>query len=173
MKEIRQGFAVIIGMLFLVVWASFNLCYAGTEESTRSWETLFGKVEPRPMLGLGMWSYHLKHESQNFDNSRNDLVGLSYDGYFLATLVNSENRRSYAAGVQRYWLTKNLKPDLMYQLGYRLGLIYGYDRKLGKYAAHVPVVPFPQFLFDLTWKHFGWEISYTWVVVSTSFYIRF
>ena len=137
------------------------------------WQKIFGQIEPRPMLGLGMWSYHLKHESEDMDNSRNDLLGFSDKGYFIATLINSENRRSFAAGIQRYWLRKELAPDWTYQLGYRLGLVYGYDRKLGKYAAHIPVVPFPQFISDLTWKHFGWEISYTWVVVSTSFYYRF
>lgn len=175
MQKIWQGLASVFGIIFIIIWS--NTCHAAagtsTPAPTQSWEALLGKVEPRPMLGLGMWTYHLKRESEDFDNSRNDLIGLSYKGYFLATLVNSEDRRSYAAGIQRYWLTRNLRPDLTYQLGYRLGLIYGYDRKLGKYAAHIPVVPFPQFLFDLTWKHVGLELSYTWVVVSAGFYIRF
>ena len=137
------------------------------------WSKLWGKPEPRPILGLGMWSYHLKHESQDMDNSRNDLIGFSYRGLFAATFINSENRRSYAAGVQRYWLTDPLTPDLSWQLGYRLGLIYGYDEKLGHFASVSPVIPFPQLISDLTWKNVGWEISYTWVVLSTSFYVRF
>lgn len=158
-----------LGSLFLFLY--LNQAYAIDANSV--WVKLWGKPEPKPMLALGMWSYHLKHESQDMDNSRNDLIGFSYDGLFAATLINSENRRSYAVGVQRYWLAKPLKPDLTWQLGYRLGLIYGYDEKLGHIATISPIIPFPQLITDMTWKNVGLEISYTWVVVSTSFYIRF
>lgn len=145
-----------------------------TTDHINGWaKKIWGTPSPEPMLALGMWSYHLKHESEDMDNSRNNLIGFSYKGLFGATFVNSENRRSYAVGIQRYWVTEPLKADFTWQLGYRLGLVYGYDDKLGRIATITPVVPFPQVISDLTWKNFGWEVSYTWVVVSTGFYIRF
>jgi hypothetical protein len=144
------------------------------EKSSSLWHSLWGVSANDPTLALGMWSYHLKKEQDDMDNSRNDLVGFGYRGMFVGTLINSQRRRSYVVGLQRYWHTEKFQHDLTWQVGYRLGLIYGYDRRFGRIAEQIPVLPFPQVISDLTWKqHFGWEISYTWVVVSTSFYYRF
>ncbi|MDR3477547.1 MAG: hypothetical protein P4M14_05890 [Gammaproteobacteria bacterium] len=147
--------------------------HAVSTNSSSMLHALWGVPANDPTLALGMWSYHLKKEQDDMDNSRNDLIGLAYRGVFVGTLVNSQRRRSYVIGLQRYWRTETIGQDLKWQLGYRLGLIYGYDRKFGRIAEQIPVLPFPQVISDLTWKHFGWELSYTWVVVSTSFYYRF
>ncbi len=151
-----------------------NISTTACSESRSVWRTLWGEPALDPTLALGMWTYHLKNEPQNMNNGRNNLVGFLYRGFFAGTLTNSQYRRSYVIGFQRYWFTKPLAQDLTYQLGYRLGLIYGYDKRFGPLAERSPVLPFPQIIADFTWKkHLGWELSYTWVVVSTGFYIRF
>src|SRR5690242_17772044 len=70
----------------LLLFMFFNTAYALDADSV--WAKLWGTAEPEPMLGLGMWSYHLKHESQDMDNSQNDLLGFSYRGLFAATFIN-------------------------------------------------------------------------------------
>lgn len=121
-----------------------------------------------------MWSYHLIPQSEKSDNETNNLLLGVYRGFFLGTYSDSFGHRNYGAGVQRYWLQTPLKHDFEYYLGYRLGLVYGYGRNIIDMGDLTPpVFPFAQVITSITWKHFGWEVSYTGIVISTDFYIKF
>jgi hypothetical protein len=64
------------------------------------------------------------------------------------------------------------RDDSMQSLAKRL--VYGYGDKiinLGNLTP--PVLPFAQLITSVTWKNVGWEVSYTGIVISTEFYIKF
>lgn len=130
---------------------------------------------PGNMFYLGMWTLHLDPKDQRTDNYVNDLVGVEYHSLFVATFINSFNDRTYTVGVQRNLFVHDFQnhPNLVYTLGYRLGGIYGYDSRLMHLAGETPVLPFAQLVADLSYKRFGWEVTYTGIIVSTSFFWRF
>jgi hypothetical protein len=152
---------------FLITSVVFNTSYAHT-----TWERIVGEPSANSVY-FGMWSYHLRPGSQKAEDSRNDLLGVVYHGFFAGTLRNSFRHRSWALGIQRNWLSKPLSPNINYSLGYRLGLVHGYDEHLMHLAGQVPFIPFAQIVSDLSYKNVGVELSYTGVVVSGGFFIRF
>lgn len=153
-----------------VFWLSFYLEPA-TADSI--WQDIWGDPAPDSFYA-GMWSYHINPNSRHHEHAENDLLMGVYKGYFAGTLINSYDDRMYAAGIQRNWVQKSLGSQFNYYAGYRLGLVYGYGNKiinLGDFTP--PVLPFAQLLTSVTWKNVGWEVSYTGIVISTEFYIKF
>lgn len=146
---------------------------------TTFWEKLKGKPTPNRLM-LGMFSLHLMHyfkpshdPNKQGDNWNNQLVALSYHGYFAGTLVNSLYNRAYAAGIERYWYSKKVSQRFGYDVGYRLGLITGYTQKTYWLAKYTPVLPFPQVIFDLDVLHLQLEFSWCFQVISFGFAYRF
>lgn len=78
-------------------------------------------------------------------------VGGLYGHWFAATFVNSYGERTYILGVERSWLDLRRGP-LGFGVGYRAGLIAGYDERLIGIARHTPVLPFAGFL---VWSKLG------------------
>lgn len=138
------------------------------------WNDLWGTT-PENQFYLGMWTLHLNPSSQRSDNYVNNLIGVEYHSFFVATFTNSFHDQTYTFGLQRNWYTHQFQchPDLLYTLGYRVGGIYGYDSRLMHLAGQTPVIPFLQLVSDLSYKRVGWEVTYTGIVVSTSFFVRF
>jgi hypothetical protein len=120
-----------------------------------------------------MFTLHLRPEALG-DRWINNLVGLQYHSLCVGTFTNSFNDQTYVVGIERdpYTHKSVSHPSLTYAFGYRLGLVYGYDGRLMKLAAKTPILPFPQLFSALSYKHFGWEVTYTGVIVSTGFFIR-
>lgn len=138
-------------------------------------QTLWGVPASEFRLAVGLWSVHTSENSRR--NGQNNLLGISYKGYFGGTFINSYYKRAYTVGIQRYWLMNLFLQDLNYELGYRIGLVSGYK---GYNASGINslrdsnVIPFIQFVFGLNYKNVGWEISTPNLsVISTGFYIRF
>ncbi len=102
------------------------------------------------------------------------MLAVSYNSFFAGTFINSYNIRTYVAGVQRYWVEKHPSVNVTWQLGYRLGLMYGYQIKGSTHLINKPPI-FPAFevISDLTYKHIGLELSWTDVVITGSLYVRF
>ncbi len=81
------------------------------------------------------------------DTSRYDLITDRNDGgylrvsqFFVATFRNSYHGRSWVVAVERHWGSRSLwKLDL--GLGYRAGIVTGYDERLIWLAEHTPVLP--------------------------------
>ena len=53
-------------------------------------------------------------------------------------------------------------------LGFRTGLVYGYDRRLGYVAEAVAILPYAQPLAMIRLGPASLDFSYTWVVVSVT-----
>ena len=132
------------------------------------------QVEPHPdevstrrttRLYVGMWTTHLKDDAIVLDN--NWVVGLSARGYFGATFLNSFGRRAFAGGLQRTIVASDPAP-IGASLGVRLGFITGYDGRLLRIARDTPVLPLIQPFATIDVQRIGFEVSFTFVVVSVA-----
>jgi hypothetical protein len=114
-----------------------------------------------------MWTKHFHPGITN-----NEMVAVNIRGYFAGTFLNSWHDRSYAVGVERSVHQGQLGENGAYSLGYRLGAINGYDRRLIKGAGATPVIPFLQVVANGSWKRVGVQASYCWLVVTGGFFVR-
>ena len=121
-------------------------------------------------LYFGMWTLHLKEHVLALHN--NWAVGLTTHGFFGATFLNSYNRRAFVGGIQRKLWTTDPRP-VNFSLGLRLGFITGYDGRLMRLARSTPVLPLIQPFTVVEVQHVGFELSYTWVVMSVAVSYRF
>lgn len=140
-----------------------------TEPPRGFWSKLWGTAAPTALYP-GMFTFHLEPGSRD-DNWNNQLIAGTYKGYFAGTFINSFYDRGYAAGIQRVWDTEQLSDNFKNSVGYRVGLVYGYDERLAPIAGKVPVLPFPQIYDDITWKHVGVELSWCVDTVSAGFVV--
>lgn len=141
-----------------------------TPEQPRSfWSKLWGTPAPTAIYP-GMFTFHLEPGSRD-DNWNNQLIAGTYKGFFAGTFINSFYDRGYAAGIQRMWDTEQLSDNVKNSVGYRVGLVSGYDERLAPIAAKTPVLPFPQVIDDITWKHVGIELSWCVDTVSAGFVV--
>lgn len=131
--------------------------------------SLWGQAPDNKLL-LGMWTVHLSGGTDR-DHVSNNTVGLVYHSAFLATFNNTYGRQSVAGGLERAWVSKQLNSHTHISLGYRLGLIYGYDKRLMPLAGQTPIIPFAQIIADMSYRRVGVEISYTGIVISAGFYL--
>lgn len=113
----------------------------GGEEPDRATSgfTLLGRPAHRTRLIGGLWTLHpfavswpRVEETYGY--------GLLWDGFFAATFVNSFGGRAVTAGVERVWFEPAWR-WLALGLGYRAGLVTGYDERLISWADDVPAVP--------------------------------
>lgn len=152
---------------------SLNNDTLASQTSDDWWTFLKGEPQDNSVY-LGMVTFHFNQNSRLNDRWNNDLVGGVYKGIFVGTLINSFNDRAYVIGVSRDVYKQKLNENFDMTLGYRLGLISGYDERMTSIAEYTPVLPFPQAYADFTFKNTaGVEISYIGVVLTAEFYIRF
>ena len=74
---------------------------------------------------LGIWGAHFVNNHEDYNN-QHDLIEVCINGYLTGTFINSLNNRGWADGFQRN-VYRNGGNGLQIALGYRAGLIYGYE----------------------------------------------
>jgi hypothetical protein len=120
-------------------------------------------------LYFAMWTFHFRDVGRGLDN--NWVVGVSWGRIYGATFINSFGKRAYSIGLQRtvaHWSSRTVSPGL----GYRVGLITGYDRRLFPLAGKTPVLPLLQPLVTLDADRLGLELSYVGVIMSGGVNVR-
>jgi hypothetical protein len=132
-------------------------------ENTRSGKT----VERR--LYVGMWTIHFRDLERGLDN--NWLVALSWGRIYGGTFINSFGKRAYSVGMQRSVARWNLR-IVSAGVGYRAGLVTGYNERLFRLAGETPVLPFVQPLIMLDANRLGLELSYSGVIASAGLNVR-
>lgn len=95
----------------------------------------------------------------------NSLVGLAYRGYFGATFINSFGDRAVSLGIQRDF-TPPRRGSLSTALGYRVGVLTGYDERFFGIGDKFPVIPFFQVVGGVDYRNLGIEVGYAGVVAS-------
>jgi hypothetical protein len=120
-------------------------------------------------LYLGMWTIHFRDLDRGLDN--NWLLAVSWGRIYGATFVNSFGKRAYSTGVQRTVARWNSR-TVSLGLGYRAGLVTGYDERLFPLAGKTPVLPLLQPLINVDASRLGLELSYSGVIASAGLNVR-
>ncbi|MGF1612849.1 MAG: hypothetical protein ACFCVA_02780 [Gammaproteobacteria bacterium] len=132
----------------------------------RSWLDLVLGEPGQDNLYLGMWSHHLKGNEGY--QTQNDLIGVSYDGYFFGTFINSYDDRAWSAGAQRD-VYENRWRRLKLEGGYRAGLLYGYDNVT---VGDTKLGPLLQLYADVSYRQVGLQFSWALEVVTAGLLVR-
>jgi hypothetical protein len=141
----------------------------GAEEEKED-KGLFELVAGQPAqnsLYLGMWSYHFVNDDESYQNTHN-LIGLTYKGFFAGTFENSRDERAWAAGFQRD-LYQNELSMLNVAMGYRIGLMHGYDKMQIFDSGFYPLL---QLYSEFSYKKAGVQLSWAGSVVTAGFFLR-
>lgn len=106
----------------------------------RSGGGIFGHASRRRRWIPGLWGMHF------FDRQSLELFwtrggGVQVDSWFAAAFVNSYDALSLTAGLERDWLDAQVA-GLGVGVGYRVGLLTGYDGQLIELADKTPVLPY-------------------------------
>lgn len=111
-----------------------------------------------------MWTLHPFGEDP-FHWQTNNGLGLQFRGLFAFTCMNSFDKRTYVAGTERVWFEIQGR-DLAVMLGFRFGLIRGYDTELLQIAGETPVLPFAGTVALFRLGPVGGEVSWVYQAVS-------
>jgi hypothetical protein len=137
---------------------------------TRRWWLLSSEASPENRVIWAGWSLHLRWAHQGF--FYDGLVGVAYRGVFAGAFTTSYEDWGFLAGIERKWFGAERGP-LAGMLGFRTGLIYGYDEQLGWMAGKSPILPMFQPMLYGRLGPLTADVTYTWVVVSITAGLRF
>jgi hypothetical protein len=133
------------------------------------WRKVAGTAAPDAVY-LGWATWHLRYPMKPLMN--NHFWGATYRGFHAGTFITSHDDRGYVVGVQRV-LAAARGRAVSAELGYRAGLIYGYDEEFLAVAGRIPVLPALTGMVDLTWKTLGLQITYAGIVMTVGGVVRF
>lgn len=160
---------LLIQLLILLASA----CPKGTafaqESPEGQWSQTLWASPASNRLYMGMWSYHFHHKKEQDWN--NQLLAFSHQGFYGGTFINTHGDRVVTAGVQRAWLKARSNNNVRVEVGYRLGMMYGYTRYLTLFGTRF--YPLLQVITDIDYQGFGIELSWAGVVTTVGFSIRF
>ena len=184
-KGTRTG-AVLAGAIFVAVAAAPHASAQARSETAgdgerarraqelpeepRRWWLGWSRASRQDRLLPAMWTLHVHHVDDGLSND--SLLGVIYDGLYAATFQTTHGPRAYTIGVEREWISASRGP-IGGMLGFRSGLVYGYDGRLGWMAEALPILPFAQ---PVAYGRVGpltADLTYTWVVVSLTAGVRF
>lgn len=114
-------------------------------------------------LHVGMWTSHLRDLGRGLEN--NWLMGVGWRGLYGSTFVNSYGSRAFAFGVEKS-MTRVEDGGLDRGLGYRIGLVTGYDRRFHPFADKVPALPIAQLVGDVARGPTSVELAWSGLVAS-------
>lgn len=137
------------------------------KERGRGWLEVMLGDPGQDNLYVGMWSHHFLEGNEEYQ-TQNDLLGISYGGYYFGTFITSFDDRAWSGGVQRD-VYRNRWHRLNLDTGYRAGLLYGYEeRTLG----NTELGPLFQVYADVSYRQFGLQFSWALEVVTAGFFVR-
>jgi hypothetical protein len=146
---------LLVGVLTLMPARSHAVVVGGGDPDSTS----YGGAS----IYLGMWTSHFRHLREGLAN--NWLVGFGWKGYYAGTFINSYGKRAFTAGVERI-VTRGSGGSVIPMLGYRLGLISGYDSRFLAIAGKTPVLPMAQITGALEMGPTGIGLDWSGLVAS-------
>lgn len=161
----RQGArlaALVVGVLLLTAVQSGSAIAQDPDPPTGS--------SSRLRIYVGMWSTHIRDLGRGISN--NWLVGLGWRGLYGGTFVNSYGNRSFTAGIQRT-VARGEHNAVVPSLGYRLGVVSGYDERFMSIASWAPVLPMAQLLGSLEAGRTGLDLGWAGLVATMGPHFRF
>lgn len=128
---------------------------------------------PNNAVYLGMLTWHFDPSSREEDRLTNNLVGILYNSIFVGTFLNSFSDRAFSIGIQRNLLSHYFPSNIEAHVGYRLGIVSGYDDRMSDFSKYLPALPFSEIYINFSYRRLGFELSYVAVVLTAKFYITF
>ena len=127
--------------------------------SSNVWQKIWG-VKARDAVLLGMWSIHIEGTGEFFGDGRHNgshqLIGLQYYGLTAGTFINSNDDRAWFFGSAREVFSHNFSDDTRFDIGYKVGLLYGYEDDVPNVGG---VSLFATGTFGFSWKRLGFDIG--------------
>ena len=139
-------------------------------DEPRHWWMGWSRASRQDRLLPAMWTLHVHHIDDGLSND--SLLGVIYRGLYAGTFQTTHGPRAYSVGLEREWLSASRGP-IGGMLGFRTGLVYGYDGRLGWMAEALPILPFAQPVAYGRVGRLTADLTYTWVVVSLTAGLRF
>lgn len=142
--------------------------------SKQGWLGLKGEAFPTALY-LGMYTNHWNRgRFGTWNISNNETFGICIKGLMISKSKNSFHDDMYALSIQRNIYKKYFTNSGIVgaTLGYRVGLVHGYDSRLIALARYTPVLPFASFLVNLEYGFFGAELAWTGIVLSGLLYFK-
>ena len=147
---------ILMGALTLTAVPCRATVLSGDPDSTST-------VSGGASVYLGMWTSHFRHLREGFAN--NWLLGVGWRGYYAGTFINSYGNRAFTAGIERI-VTRGAGGSVVPMMGYRLGLISGYDKRFLSIAGKTPVLPMAQLTGALEMGPTGIGLAWSGLVAS-------
>ena len=136
---------------------------AQASDGATGFRLLGRKPDRRRVIGA-LWALH-PFEPQFPEADWTGGVGVQFSHWFAATFVNSYDVRSWILGVERNWWETGSR-WVGVGVGYRAGLVTGYDERLLELAGQLPAMPFVGLL---VWTRAGpvsWDIVYVYRAIT-------
>ena len=162
--------SALLGLLLVPAMAGAQETSPVTHETVETVAASDVRPSHPTRLYFGMWTMHLRRDVWALDN--NWAIGLAWHGFFGATFMNSFGRRAFTGGLQRTIVSTRPAP-IGASIGYRLGVVTGYDGRFMPLARKTPVLPLVQPFVSIDVTHVSVEVSYTFVVVSVAASYKF
>ncbi len=141
------------------------------EETSRgAWWSLWSEPAGQDRVILYMTSVHIDSDREGWSNDQ--AFALVYRSVYGGTFRTTHGPRGWALGLERSWASVESGP-VGATMGFRTGLVYGYDEELGWLAGDVPVLPFFQPTVLAHAGPVGVDVGYAWVVMSVTVAVRF
>lgn len=150
--------------LLVLVWVPASL-------SAQGLGAVLGRSADRDRAIVALLAMH-PFEAQFPEVEWTGGVGLQVGQWFGATFVNSYDERSFIAGIARHWYDAR-RGVVDFGIGYRLGLVSGYDERLFDLAAHTPVLPFVGFLAYVDVGPMGVDAFYVYRAIALEGSVHF
>ena len=135
------------------------------------WATLAGMRADRRRLVVGMWALH-PFEPQFPEGEWTRGVGFAFGQFFGAAFENSYEEPSFIAGIERYW-ARGAWSATSFGVGYRVGLVTGYDERLISWAENLPVLPFGGIVGWFDVGPLAVDLYYVYRAISLETSVRF
>ena len=135
------------------------------------WEKVKGKPSNDALL-LEMLVWHFREHSRKNDRWNSQLLGVLYKGIYATTFLNSFSDRAFGCGVSRDYYQKHLSKNSEIDLGYKLGIVTGYDVRMMPLAKYTPVLPVIMPSLDFRYRRANVELSWVLDVVTLNFSIN-
>jgi hypothetical protein len=132
---------------------------------------VFGAKVARPRAILGVWALH-PYEPQFPEVTWTSGVGVAFSQWLFATFINSYDDRAFLAALERSWASGRVG-RLNVGVGYRVGLVSGYDERLFAVAKYTPVLPFFGLVAWADTGPIGVDAFYVYRAVTLEVALRF
>ena len=127
-----------------------------------------GIPEPDRIYG-GLWALHLRRPGDGL--SSHHLIGGTYRGIHAGTFVNTHEGRSWMLALGRSVIAARGSRGSM-RVGYRVGLLAGYDEQLTDLAGRWPVLPAGKVVADARYRRLGLQVGWSWIVVTVGGFVE-